>query len=143
MGARASANDIVPTMFRHVAATGRIAEREVTRTVPINRRGSVDTATRRFRSVPLLTALSFAASVAACGLLDPEIGDTGTIVFQQIEGGCWLIDTATERYYPINLPANLQVEGLQVEFEGVSRADLATFCPGLIIELRWIGELEG
>ncbi len=109
----------------------------------MNGRGSVDTTTRRLRSVPILVALSVAVSVGACGLLDTEIEDTGTIVFEEIEGGCWLIETSAERYFPVNLPANLKAEGLQVEFGGVPRTDLATFCPGLIIEIKWISELEG
>ena len=115
MGARASANDIVPTVFGHAAPTGCMAVDEVTRTVPMNRGGSVDTAVR----------------------------DTGTIVLERMEGGCWLIDTSTERYYPINLSANVQVDGLHVQFEGVLRADVATFCPGLVIELSRISELGG
>ena len=129
-------------MFRHVAANAFIAETEATRTVPTKQRGSDDRPPRPLRGVRLLTAVTLAVSVAACGLLDPEIGDTGTVVFEQIEGGCWLIDTGTERYFPVNLPANLRVEGIQVLFEAVSRPDLATFCPGVVIEISWIGEVE-
>lgn len=105
-------------------------------------RGPADTTRRWFRSVLLLAALLVAGLVAACGILDTEIEDTGTIVFEDLEGGCWLIDTATERYYPVNLASNLLVEGLQVEFGAVSRTDLANFCPGLVIEIKWISELE-
>ena len=108
----------------------------------MKRRGYGDTTMRWLRSVLLLAALSMAVSVAACGILDTEIEDTGTIVFDEIEGGCWLIDTATERYYPMSLAANLRVEGLQVEFGAVSRTDVSTFCPGLVIEIKWIGEIE-
>lgn len=99
------------------------------RSAPIRRRGS------------LYSAL-FAATLAACGVFDPEIGDVGTVVFQDIEGGCWLIDTETEDYFPVNLPANLQVPGIQVQFEAVARLDLTTFCPGRIIEITWISEIE-
>ena len=109
----------------------------------MNPRGSINTTTRRFRSAPLLAALSVAVSVAACGILETEIEEVGTIVFNDIEGGCWLIDTETERYFPVNLAPNLKIEGLQVEFGAVSRLDLASFCPGLIIEIRWIEEIEG
>ncbi len=109
----------------------------------MNRRGSANETSGRFPRVALLIALSVAVSVAACGILEAEIEDTGTIVFDDIEGGCWLIETSTERYFPVNLPANLKAEGLQVEFGAVSRLDLATFCPGLIIEIKWIVELEG
>lgn len=107
------------------------------------RRGPADATRRRFRSVSLLAALLVAVSVAACGLLEPEIGGIGTIVFQDIEGGCWLIDTDTEDYFPVNLPQNLQVAGIEVQFEAISRMDLSTFCPGRIIEITWIGEIEG
>ena len=112
------------------------------RSAPIRRRGSVYSAPHRLPSVPLLAALVFAATLAACGVFDPEIGDVGTIVFQDIEAGCWLIDTETEDYFPVNLPGNLQVPGIQVQFEAVARLDLTTFCPGRIIEITWISEIE-
>ncbi len=108
----------------------------------MKRRGSVNETSGRFPRVAFLIALSVAVSVAECGILDTEIEDAGTIVFSEIEGGCWLIDTATERYFPVNLAENLKVEGLQVEFGAVSRTDVGTFCPGLVIEIKWIGELE-
>ena len=95
------------------------------------------------RRLPLLAALSIAVTVAACGLLDPEITETGRVRFEDVEGGCWLIDTEAERYFPINLPQNLQVDGLEVLFDAKSRLDLGTFCPGVVIEIIHISEVEG
>ena len=81
-----------------------------------------------------------AATLAACGGFDPEIGDVGTIVFQDIEGGCWLIDTETEDYFPGNIPGNMQFAGIQVQFEACDRPDLTTFFPRRTNSLTCITE---
>ena len=94
------------------------------------------------RGALLAAAIVLAVAVASCDLLAPEITGTGTVVFLDIEGGCWVIDTADERYAPFNMPLNKEVDGLEVIFEGLPRPDLAGFCPGLIMELTYIEEVD-
>lgn len=105
-------------------------------------RDRVDGASRTRRGVRLVAAIVLAVTVASCGLLEPEITGTGTIVFLDIEGGCWVIDTVDERYAPFNLPLNKEVDGLEVDFEGTPRPDLTGFCPGVIMQLTYIEEVD-
>ena len=85
-----------------------------------------------------IAGLALTLMVAACGILEPEIEGTGTVEFDEVEGGCWSIVTASTRYAPTNLPANLRVDGLRVNFEASHREDIQGFCPGQPIELIWI-----
>ena len=105
-------------------------------------RDRVDGLSPTRRGALLVAAILLAVTVASCGLLEPEITGTGTIVFLDIEGGCWVIDTVDERYSPFNLPFNKEVDGLEVDFEGAPRPDLTGFCPGVIIELTYIEEVD-
>ena len=80
--------------------------------------------------------------VAACGILEPDVQADGTVRFDTIEGGCWLIDTADATYDPINLAEEFQVDGLRVRFEATIPDDMAHFCPGVIVEITSIEALE-
>lgn len=101
------------------------------------------TSSRSRRGHALLAAVAVAVAFAACGILDPEIQDSGKIREIDIEGGCWVIDTDETTYLPLNLPANMRVDGLPVSFEGNPRPEVATFCPGAVIELLFIEAVTG
>ena len=89
-----------------------------------------------------LGAFLVVPGVSACGLLEPEIAGEGTIEFLEIEGGCWTIQTESERYLPRNLPEEFLVDGLAIQFEASTQVSGASFCPGRIIDLSWIDYLE-
>ena len=77
--------------------------------------------------------------VGSCGLTEPDFESEGTVRFVDVEGGCWIIDTADERLEPIDLPADFRVDGLRVFFEANERSDLASICQvGRIVELDFI-----
>ena len=95
--------------------------------------------TRRARVFGVFIAV---LGLSACGLLEPEIADDGTIEFLDIEGGCWIIQTESEQYLPRNLPEEFRVDGLAIQFEASTQVSGASFCPGRIIDLSWIDYLE-
>ena len=84
-------------------------------------------------------ALCTALILAACGVTEPDdadINDSGTVRFVDVEGGCWVIDTESERLEPINLDSRFRVDGLFVVFSANRRTDLATICQvGRIVEI--------
>ena len=84
------------------------------------------------------TALAALLLLAACGILEPDVQGDGTVRFDPIEGGCWLIDSGGETYDPINLDESFRVDGLRVRFEAEIAEDMAHFCPGIIIEISSI-----
>ena len=76
---------------------------------------------------------------AACGITDPDIDADGVVRFIDVEGGCWVIDTADQRLEPINLTSEFQIDGLNVSFQASERTDLASICQvGQIVELESI-----
>lgn len=92
-------------------------------------------------SVPGLALGLALAALGSCGPLGPDgfFSGTGTVEFLQVEGGCWSIQTETERYEPVNLPEEFEEDGLRVRFEAEVREDLGSICQiGPIIELREI-----
>jgi hypothetical protein len=61
----------------------------------------------------------------------------GTVRHETLEGGFYAIHGDDGKLYdPINLQANAQVDGQRVRFVGVSRTDLVSYRPGIIIELK-------
>ncbi len=72
------------------------------------------------------------------------INGTGTVRFNPIEGGFYGIESDTgERYDPINLDKEFQVDGLRVRFEGRKREDMASFHMwGTLIEIIKIEKLK-
>lgn len=98
-------------------------------------------ASGRSLSVPaLVLGLALSALTACDGLLGPEgFTEVGTVRFLAIEGGCWSVETASERYEPVDLPERFRQDGLRVRFEAEVRDDLASVCQiGPLIELREI-----
>ena len=87
----------------------------------------------------LTASLCLTMAVAACGVTEPgdvDINDSGTVRFVDVEGGCWVIDTESDRLEPINLEARFRVDGLFVVFSANRRTDLATICQvGQIVEI--------
>lgn len=81
-------------------------------------------------------------SLASCGIVEPDVQATGTVRFDPIEGGCWLIQTSDATYDPVDLAEPFRVDGLRVRFEAELRSDLAHFCPGVIIEITSISAIE-
>jgi inhibitor of cysteine peptidase len=73
-------------------------------------------------------------------LNDDSVSETGTVSFQNLEGGFWAIRGDNNRIYdPTNLPADFQRENLAVRFTGKLRRDMASIhMMGDIIELTSI-----
>ncbi len=89
-------------------------------------------------------ALALLTLGASCGITTPELDEVGAVEFIDIEGGCWVIETADETYEPINLPESLRTDGLGVTFQAQEREDLASICMvGTIVELLRIQPNEG
>ena len=86
---------------------------------------------RAFAGAALLLA-------ASCGITGPELQADGTVRFDPIEGGCWLIQTSEALYQPIRLDEEFRQDGLRVRFEADILEDVAGFCPGTIVELESI-----
>jgi hypothetical protein len=82
----------------------------------------------------IFTLLFIAAMAAAllCGCTAPEeqgttVSGTGTVVYNDFEGGFYGIVTSDGmQYYPLNLPEELQVNGLPVTFTGTIDTGVAT-----------------
>ena len=71
----------------------------------------------------------------------PQHGDnivrvTGTVIYLTLEGGCWGIEGDDGKYYrPGNLPQELKRAGIRAEFELEILEDVASFCPGIAVEV--------
>ena len=65
---------------------------------------------------------------------------TGTINYQQLEGGFWgIISKEGEKYDPVNLPADFKREGLRVRVVALLKKDVvSTRMWGIIIEIKEI-----
>jgi hypothetical protein len=91
----------------------------------------------------LALALAFFTLGSSCDVTTPDLDQVGTVRFIDVEGGCWAIETDDATYEPINLPAELRVDGLDVAFEATVRDDLASICMvGQIVELLRIEPYE-
>jgi hypothetical protein len=97
-----------------------------------------------------LLLLSVPLVVTGCDIFESdeddknEIEAEGVVRFVDLEGGCWTIVTEDETYEPINLPVEFQVDGLDVEFEGEIRTDIATTCQvGVILDIDEIEVIGG
>ncbi len=80
--------------------------------------------------------------VASCGILEPDVQADGTVRFDPIEGGCWLIDSGGTTYDPVTLAEEFRVDGLRVHFEATLPSDMAHFCPGVIIAITTIESID-
>ena len=65
---------------------------------------------------------------------------TGTITYQQLEGGFWgIIGKEGEKYNPVNLPADFKKEGLRVRVIALPKKDMVSIRMwGTIIEIKEI-----
>lgn len=73
------------------------------------------------------------------------ISFTGTVVYLNFEGGFWgIIADDGQRYDPIDLPKDLQKEGLRVEGKIRPRRDVAHFHMwGNIVEILELRKITG
>jgi hypothetical protein len=96
-----------------------------------------------------LAALLTVLVVPGCGILDQdddtnEIEAEGVVEFVGVEGGCWTIRSGNVVYEPIELPEEMKIEGLAVEFEGDLPNDLTSICQvGTLIDLEEIEVASG
>jgi len=73
--------------------------------------------------------LIFAPAAVSCGGDDKggTITVTGTITYIELEGGFYgIIADGGEKYFPLNLDQQYQVNGLKVRVEGKIRKDVMT-----------------
>ena len=84
-------------------------------------------------AVPLLCLLLLGCDGSDDGLpapiQEPEVVEgIGTVVFQDVEGGCWAIVTDTgNSYEPVGLSDSFKEDGLRVQFT-LRTLDVATTC---------------
>jgi heat shock protein HslJ len=74
---------------------------------------------------------------------DDYVAFVGTVKWQVLEGGFYAIDADDgQKYEPINLPSEYQVNGLRVRVTAIERDDMASInMYGTIIEIISISEL--
>lgn len=85
------------------------------------------------RAAPAALVICFAAG---CGITTPDIDAEGTVRFVDVEGGCWGIETDGEMFEPIDLPAAMRIDGLDVVYAALELADRASICQiGPVIDL--------
>ncbi len=96
--------------------------------------------------------LAAAVAVSGCGVVGigdddddaNEIEAVGVVEFIAVEGGCWSIRSRDDVYEPLDLPEDMKIDGLVVEFEGEIRIDVASICQiGPIIDLKEIETISG
>lgn len=83
-----------------------------------------------------LIATGMSVTVAACNSARDEspaaaLGAAerqGTIRFVDIEGGCWLIEAASERIQPLDLSREFMIDGLSVVFAVRDAPGVLTTC---------------
>jgi len=87
----------------------------------------------------VLMALGVIFILGGClsGIPASQFTMTGTVTFVELEGGFYgIIGENNEKYDPIDLPAQYQVDGLRVKFTGRIRDDMASIHMwGKIIEI--------
>jgi hypothetical protein len=73
-----------------------------------------------------------------------QINTTGTVRFQEIEGGFWgIVADDGRKFDPMGLDAKFQKEGLRVRFEATPDADrMSTHMWGTIVSLSHIEVLK-
>jgi hypothetical protein len=73
-----------------------------------------------------ICVLILAGLLSGC-LTSDLVRETGTVVYNQLEGGFYGIQSDEgARYEPLNLPPEYRIDGLKVMFRGVIRPDMAT-----------------
>lgn len=100
--------------------------------------------TQRPRLLLLLSVAALALFAAACGLsvTTPDYRTSGTVVFVDVEGGCWGIETEDERLEPINLPEAFQRDSLDVRFDASRVEEAASICQiGPLVQIHSIDSI--
>jgi hypothetical protein len=95
----------------------------------------------------LMLTLTLCLGVA-CGAAEKSGGQvvdvSGTVRYEDLEGGWWYISVSpTEHYTPINLSDEFKVPGMQVQATVAIRTDLAGFLPLPYVEIRQIHQVPG
>jgi hypothetical protein len=92
---------------------------------------------------PLLASLLVLVACGAGDRRESVITTAGTIEFQDVEGGAWLVRTAEgTAYRPLNLPAEFERVGARVEVRLVERRDVVGIpLPGVPADLLGISLL--
>ena len=77
-------------------------------------------------------------AIAACTAVKPgaperarsgtAVAVEGTVRHLDVEGGCWVIETAQERVQPADLPERFRVDGLAVRVKLRDAPDLVSIC---------------
>lgn len=71
------------------------------------------------------------------------IEGTGTIIYLNLEGGFYGIISNDKHYKPINLPPEIETDGLRVKFKAKIRKDLVSIHMwGVLIELTYIKKIQ-
>ncbi|HUU74572.1 MAG TPA: hypothetical protein VMW63_00610 [Methanoregulaceae archaeon] len=98
--------------------------------------------------IPAIIVLTvFIAALGGC-ITQPSdeksVSGTGTVVYQNLEGGFYGIVADDEsHYYPLNLEEQYQVDGLPIVFSGIIRDDVATIVQwGIPLELISVQTLD-
>lgn len=88
--------------------------------------------------------LTFIIAVIAGCLNEDIVCGTGTIIFVDLVGGFYgIIGDDGERYRPINLPREFEIDGLRVRFQAKIRDDLADiYMWGTRVEILGIEKLK-
>ncbi|MDX1495196.1 MAG: hypothetical protein R3253_14100, partial [Longimicrobiales bacterium] len=77
----------------------------------------------------IVVAISLFSSACGLSVTTPDFNGTlGTVVFLDVEGGCWGIETDEELVEPINLPEEFRTHGLAVRFSASEARDAASIC---------------
>lgn len=73
-----------------------------------------------------------------------QISTTGTIRFQEIEGGFWgIVADDGRKFDPMGLDAKFQKEGLRVRFEATPDSDrMSTHMWGTIVNITHIEKIK-
>ena len=80
----------------------------------------------------------------ASNVSEQQFSATGTVRFQQLEGGFWgIVGDDGTRYDPMDLPPKFQKDGLRVRFDAVPETDMmSTRMWGTMITLIHIEALK-
>jgi len=82
--------------------------------------------------IPILIALAACTSHKPGAPALARSGETaeveGTVRLVEIEGGCWIIETAQGRVQPVDLPERFRVDGLAVRVTLRDAPDTMSIC---------------
>jgi hypothetical protein len=85
----------------------------------------------------IISSLAFSPNVEI-------IGETGEIVYIDVEGGFFAIQADDGEFYdPINLPDEYKVEGLRIQFLARTQHDMVSYHMfAKIVEILYIAEIK-